>query len=164
MEAAFGVLHLTHDELFALTPFQFTQLYRGWEEREKLEQIRNAQLMVTIANSNRWDEKQPVVTIQDILPWYEEYVPDEVIEEIDIPMRPAIPRDELLLMTTHQILEQRGLDPETVTKDSEEWTEAENIAIICCGPEAAEDSIVLEGGIEIKKVDPKVFGKAPWGE
>ena len=165
MDVGLGVLHLSHAELFALTPFQFKQLHQGWIERERIEQVRTAQLMVTIANANRWDEKQKEATIQEILPWYNEYAGIKEPEDAQpLEYMPAIPRKELLLDVTRQLLEQRGYDPDEVDKDSEEYAEAANIAEICVGPERTEDAIMVDG-VVLEKADPSVWGKdgkPPW--
>src|SRR5665811_1752618 len=123
MDVGLGILNLKHDELFNLTYFQFVQLYNGWEEREKRKSIQRAEIIVTIFNANRWDEKQKITRIGDILPWYDDYVSGSAEDSTQVEQRvidESIPQLERI---TIRLLEQRGLDPDEVKHDSTEWND-----------------------------------------
>ena len=169
------MLHLSYDELFALTHFQFKQLFRGWQEREKLDAIKRAQIISTLHNVNRWDKEQELVTIEDLLPWYNDYVEGHGGSEYYAQRREAfvpqpisidIDPEELLLQTTRSLLEQWGDDPDAVSHDSDKWRNAELVARDCCGFNLdKEGGIVVGDGVVIYKADSSVWGpegKPPW--
>jgi len=167
MDVGLGILNLKHDELFNLTYYQFVQLYNGWEEREKRNSIQRAEIIVSIFNANRTDEKQKVTRIGDILPWYDEYISGsdegstEYLEQRVIDE--SIPQLERI---TIRLLEQRGLDPDEVKHDSVEWKESEDLAKKCVTggrtSEPSEEGVPTDGFV-IQKADPKVWGeKPPW--
>jgi hypothetical protein len=132
-----------------------------------LSAIHRAELLVTIVNSNRWDDKQKVIDIGDVLPWYDEYItgnetdrtrgrPEDVMREID----ESVPQLERI---TKRLLEDKGLDD--VKKGSPEWLAAEDIAKKCITGGTGE--YVESDGKEIafKKADPAEWGeKPPWDE
>jgi hypothetical protein len=166
-----GVLSLTHIQLFALTYHQFVELYKGWEERERQDSIKRAQLMATIINANRWDDKSKAITESDILPWYDEYVQTgRVHQRVAYEPEPIEAEhgrwddEPLQVNITKQLLAQKGLEPDEVRRDSAEWREAEETAQRICGTagEKGEDVVMLNGFV-IEKADPKIWGgKPPW--
>jgi hypothetical protein len=172
-----GVLHLSYDVLFTLTPFQFLQLFRGWEDRERHDAIKRAELLATLHNVNRMDESQEIVGIKDILPWYPDYIKGKGVSQRGYYAEPTgqfepqplaidLDPEELLLQTTHSLLEQWGHDPNTTPQDSPEWEEAARVARQCCGVDLyKEGGMVVGQGVMIYKVDKSVWGEAgkpPW--
>ena len=156
MPVAFGALCLTHDEFFALTPFQFKQLHTGWEEREKQSAIKHAQILVTIANANRMDSTQKEVKIGDILPWYEDYVGQdkEPVKERFIDER--IPQKDRVVA---RILESKHLDPEVeIENNTAEYIEADRIAEMLCNQVKTLQDMKQLGGIVINKANPNEWG------
>ena len=165
-----GPLNLSHDELFALTPFQFAELWEGYQERDRISEIKRAQILVTIVNANRWDEKQREAKIEDVLPWYPEYI--EARQPVKTPAY-KIPDVDLsisqLERITKRLLEQKGLDSNKVKKDSPEWLETERVAISCVtgGQSYTLETLETDGsrppqGIQYKKADPNEWGRPPW--
>ena len=159
MKVAFGVLALTHDQFFDLTPYQFVQLYRGWEERGRQSAKKHAQTLITIANVHR-GEKDKELLLGDVLPWYDEYVGIEPEQE----QRGRWDDEPLIVNVTKQLLEQRGLEPDEVKQDSPEWIDAEKIALKICGVKDGEEVVQLQG-IVVHKADPREWGeKPPWAD
>jgi hypothetical protein len=156
MKVAFGVLLLTHTQFFDLTPFQFVQLYRGWEERERQSAIKHAQTLITIANVHR-GEKDKEIKLSDVLPWYDEYIgmtAKEEIKERFIDTR--IPQVDRLRA---RILEDKHLNPETIDHNDREYIEATRIAtMICDQQKSALKDVIQVDGVMIKKADPKEWG------
>lgn len=156
MKIAFSVLLLTHDQFFDLTPFQFVQLYRGWEERERHSAIKHAQTLITIANVHR-GEKDKEITLSDVLPWYDEYVGKTTKEEVkERFIDTRIPQVDRLRT---RILESKHLNPETIEHTNPEYIEANRIASMICDQQknAVKDMIQVDG-VMIKKADPKEWG------
>lgn len=160
-------MHLTHDELFVLTPFQFKELYDGLIERTKIASIGRAELEITIINANRWDAKQKAAQIDDILPWYEDYIREKEGKSKEYVAQPEIDQSiPQLERVIKRLLEQKGLDPDGVQKGSPEWIETERIAISCVtGGQSytlAPEGAAPPQGIQYKKADPNEWGRPPW--
>lgn len=155
--------------MFALTPFQFAQLFKGWEDRERHDAIKRAEIIATIYNANRWGEDSKVVEIGDLLPWYADYVAGvgngesppqrrEHIVDLGVQIDESEPQT---LRITKRLLADRGFDPDETTQDSEEWKEAAEIAERVCAASAGvqDGDIVMLQGVPIKKADPSIWGE-----
>lgn len=162
-----GPLNLSHDQLFALTPFMHLELWEGYQEREKRSEIKHAQVLITIVNANRRDEKQSEAKIEDVLPWYPAYISKqqghELVEVYQPDVDLSVPQLERVIK---RLLEQKGLDPDEVKKDSPEWIETERTAISCVtGGQSytlAPEGAAPPQGIQYKKADPNEWGRPPW--
>jgi hypothetical protein len=153
---------LSHIELFALTYFQFIELYRGWEERQKHDSIKRAEIIATLYNVNRMDESSKVVEIADILPWYSDYAgngrgteQDVIGFELSRPIDESVPQLERV---TKRLLEEWGRNP-NMPRDAPEWIDAEQHAQQILGPGGLEGDTVMLQGVKIKKADPKIWGE-----
>lgn len=156
-------MRFSYDELFALTPFQHKELWEAYQERERISEIIRARLLVTIVNANRWDDKQRETTIEDVLPWYSEYIAEQRKTEpvVSYPeIDQSVPQLERI---TKRLLEQNGLDPDEVKKDSAEWKDAEELAKKCLTGGNTSETTTPTDGFVIQKADPAVWGeKPPW--
>jgi hypothetical protein len=149
---------MTHDEFFELCPFQFTQRYNGWVERDRQAAIKHAQILVTIANANRGDDSQKVVRINDILPWYDDYVgtTEEPVKERFIDTR--IPQVDRVIA---RILESKHLNAaEEIENNTDEYIEAARIAEMLCNQQKALINMKQLGGVVINKANPNEWGTA----
>jgi hypothetical protein len=145
------------------------QLYRGYETREKLSAIHRAELLVTIVNSNRWDDKQKVIDVGDVLPWYDDYIAGNETDltrgqpEYVAPIRETDESVPQLERITKRLLEDKGLDD--VEKGSPEWLAAEETAKKCLTGGAGEYVESKKSEIAFKKADPAEWGeKPPWDD
>lgn len=154
--------------MFALTPHQFTQLFKGWEDRERHDAIKRAEIISSIYNANRWGEDSKIVGVEDLLPWYADYVAGtgngeatpqrrEHIVDLGVQIDESEPQT---LRITKRLLADRGFDPDETTQDSKEWKEAAEIAErVCAASTGVQDGdIVMLQGIPIKKADPSIWG------
>ena len=96
--------------------------------------------MATIVNANRWDDKQKALTESDLLDWYDEYVQTgRVHQRVAYEPEPIEAEqgrwddEPLQVNITKQLLAQKGLEPDEVRHDSDEWREAEETAKRICG-------------------------------
>lgn len=164
-----GVLQLSHDVLFKLTPFQFTQLYEGYREREKIDAIKRAELIVALYNTNQFSDKPKTYEIGDVLPWYDEYVSGKGLsgkqEYVEYPQQEIDLNVPQLERVTKRLLEEKGIDPNAIKRDSKEWIDAEKVASDCVsggtGKTDTTDTTDMSG-FTFRKADPKEWGTPPW--
>jgi hypothetical protein len=141
-------------------------LLEGWKERQRHAAINRAEIIATIINANRWDDSHKAIEdLAEILPpWYAEYAGDgrrqesDYIVELPEPIDESIPQVERM---TTKILKSKGIDPEEIDRESDEWREAEEIATRVLDMTKGTGDMIMLQGVPVKKADPKIWGEFP---
>ena len=137
-------------------------MWRGYKQREKEELWRIAWINAEQYNTSGLLEKNKHVRPEDFLKFGD--------TEIAIPQRAIDEGKPQLERIINRLLEEKGLDPDEVKRDSPEWLETEKVAIACITggqsyalPETVEtDGSTPPQGFQYKKADPNIWGRPPW--
>jgi len=137
-------------------------MWKGYKRREKEELWKIAWINAEQYNSSGLLKKGTHIAPEDFLKFNE--------TEITIPQRAIDESKPQLERVINRLLEEKGLDPDEVKRDSPEWLETEKVAIACITggqsytlPETIEvDGSAPPPGFQYKKADPKVWGRPPW--